>query len=322
MVAGRPRPSSSSSSSSATPAGGGSTAATKKSSSSSSAVKRQATKAGSTSRSEKRAAPAKERDRKLRETVSNASGCLDDLSTAQRKVLSARAGLGSAPPRSRTAVARRFDISVKRVVRLEKTGLKKLRSLAGNGGCAPPTTSDTVESGATAPGTAAAAMTGGAGGDGTNGRSGAGGGDGSGGEAGGRRERLRQRPRRRQGDPPAGGVDSAPGKNRGGVAGVTQTNPAGGSSAAWLIPLILLALLLTAILFTRLRRREQQPVPVTHGDPEPEPEPQRAPWVPWHKSTMTGPGWNDPPPGLEPEEAPPAAEEHEPWSPPRSRTRR
>ncbi len=337
--------SSSSSNSSSSPAAKPGTAAERKPSAP--AAKRKAAGSGSTSRSKTKAADAaKERERKLRETVTNASGCLDDLSSAQRRVLSARAGLGPAPPRSRTAVARRFDISVKRVVRLERTGLKKLRSLAGNGGCAPPATSDTVVSGATAP-TTAAAMIGSAGGganggsggsgSGAHGRSGGSSGSGGGSGSGGKGD-----------DAPAGGVDSAPGKNRGGVAGVTQTNLPGsgsGGGMSLLILLLLLALVGAAVLLSRraahgglplvaaLRdRRRHDPAPTrVHfgaeeqppaGAPTPvAPEPKRN-WVPWHQSTMTGPGWNDPPPDLEPEEAPPAAEEHEPWSPPRSHTRR
>jgi len=307
-----------------------------------------------TRRGTKRTDPASERDRKLRETVTSASGCLDDLSSAQRKVLSARAGLGSAPPRSRTAVARRFDISVKRVVRLERTGLKRLRSLAGRGGCTPPSTSGTVASGAvgSTTTTATGALAGGAGADGSGsagdgasgGGNGSAGGNGSGGGNGSRGGDGSG------GDSPAGGVDSAPGKNRGGVAGVTQTNlPGTGSGGGMdlLIPLLLLALAAAAALLVRRyqhaglplvaalrdrRRRDPEPPPTRSrfvhfgpeeqpSAPEPGPEPKKA-WVPRHQSTMTGPSWNDPPPDLEPTAAEPAeAEEHEPWSPPRSRTR-
>ena len=81
---------------------------------------------------------AAKRERKLRETVAKASGCLDDLSTGQRRVLTLRSGIGAGPPRSRSSTARRLDISVKRVTRLERTGLRRLRELAKGGGCAPP----------------------------------------------------------------------------------------------------------------------------------------------------------------------------------------
>ena len=96
------------------------------------------------------------REKRLRETVAKTSGCLDDLSSAQRRVLTLRSGVGAADPTSRRGVARRLDISVRRVTRLERSGLKRLRSLGANGGCAPP--SNTVASGATAPVVARAAV--------------------------------------------------------------------------------------------------------------------------------------------------------------------
>lgn len=217
-------------------------------------------------------------------------------------------------------MARRFDISVKRVVRLEKTGLKRLRSLAKGGGCAPPSsgrTSDTVTFGVVPPATRAAAMATPAAkdrtsknGKGDRGQSGAGTGT-------------------SDDDTSAGGVDAAPERSRGGVAGVTQTNLPGSSNGGFslTIPLIVLALALTALLLARRLRRDH-PTPATVTEPGPDPEPQRAPWVPWHKSTLTGPGWNEPPEsGTEdtwnaPENAAaPDEPEHEPWSPPRSRTR-
>ena len=66
----------------------------------------------------------KRRDCVLRATVANASRCLDDLSAGQRRVLTLRAG-----SRSRRGVARRLDITVRRVARLERTGLARLRAL-------------------------------------------------------------------------------------------------------------------------------------------------------------------------------------------------
>ena len=84
-----------------------------------------------------REGPGKRRDCVLRTTVKTASRCLDDLSTPQRRVLKLRAGLG-ASPRSRRGVARRLDITVRRVTRLERTGLSRLRTLTGQGACGAP----------------------------------------------------------------------------------------------------------------------------------------------------------------------------------------
>ena len=82
----------------------------------------------------RRTGPVK-RERRLRETVARATGCLDDLSQGQRRVLRLRAGVGEGPARSRTNVAKRLDISVRRVARLETTGLRRLRTLANRGAC-------------------------------------------------------------------------------------------------------------------------------------------------------------------------------------------
>jgi hypothetical protein len=247
--------------------------------------------------------------------VVRASGCLDDLSAPQRKVLSARAGVGAGAPRSRTAVARRFDITVKRVVRLERTGLKRLRSLAKGGGCAPPAGAMTTITSGSAPRPATAAVAAPrqaastkSSGDSTKTSTGKKPSSGSSGED----------------ETPAGGVDPAPEQNRGGVAGVTQTHPPGPNGFPLTIPLIVLALALTALLLARLLRRDR-PVVATTADAEPvDSPPERAPWVPWHKSTMTGPGWNEPPESgtegtwREPGRPADPEPEHEPWSPPRN----
>lgn len=73
--------------------------------------------------------------RKLERTVARLSGCLDQLSTGQRRVLVLRAGIGSARAHSRRGVARTLDISVRRVRRLERGGLREARALARDGGC-------------------------------------------------------------------------------------------------------------------------------------------------------------------------------------------
>ena len=68
--------------------------------------------------------------------VTRLSGCLDELSTGQRRVLVLRAGLGArAGTASRRAVARRLDITVRRVGRLERSGLRQARALSRAGAC-------------------------------------------------------------------------------------------------------------------------------------------------------------------------------------------
>ena len=59
------------------------------------------------------------------------SACLGDLSRPQRIVLKLRAGVGAAAPRSRAAVARRLRITIRRVTRLEHSGLRRLRAACG-----------------------------------------------------------------------------------------------------------------------------------------------------------------------------------------------
>ena len=57
------------------------------------------------------------------------------MSTLQRRVLLLRAGVGAGPPRSRQRVARRLDLRLRRVMRLERTGLRKVRALVRGGSC-------------------------------------------------------------------------------------------------------------------------------------------------------------------------------------------
>ncbi len=69
-------------------------------------------------------------------------GCLGELPTNQRRVLRLRAGVGALEPRSRQAVARVLDIRVGRVRRLERRGLRTVRTLGrtdscGSGGTSP-----------------------------------------------------------------------------------------------------------------------------------------------------------------------------------------
>jgi hypothetical protein len=57
------------------------------------------------------------------------SGCLDELSDTQRRVLELRAGVGEASPRTRRGVARALDLRVQRVERIERRGLRRAREL-------------------------------------------------------------------------------------------------------------------------------------------------------------------------------------------------
>ena len=74
-------------------------------------------------------------ERRLRRSVARVSACLDELSSAQRRVLVLRAGVGSAAPRTRSEVARRLDLRVVRVRRIERRGLRRARRLDRAGAC-------------------------------------------------------------------------------------------------------------------------------------------------------------------------------------------
>jgi hypothetical protein len=144
--------------------------------------------------------------RRLRRTVLRFSSCLDDVSSLQRRVLKLRAGVGAGPARSRRRVARRLDLRPRRVMRLERTGLRKVRALVRGGSCG------ADEGGAGVPGGGAAgsagdgdgapfaASAGGASGSAGTGGASAGsgssaaGGSGSGGESGGVRGESDTRP--------------------------------------------------------------------------------------------------------------------------------
>lgn len=238
-------------------------------------------------------------------------------------MLTLRAGVGSGPPRSRGGVANRLNITVRRVVRLERTGLRRLRALAKGGGCAAPSQtqsqSATSTAGAVAPLAAAAIRPSSSGGKDTGGNGGGSGGDrgkGGGSDSGGK----------------PGGTDTPEESPRnGGVAGVSQSNPPG--SVNLTIPLLLLFLALAAAATTYLlRRRTAAPVPVGGVTDEPSGAP-RPVWIPWRRSTMDGPGWTSAPPpsregagewaaapGTEPE-AQPEPEHHDEWIPPSPRRR-
>jgi hypothetical protein len=74
-------------------------------------------------------------ERKLRRAVTRLSGCLDRLTAVQERVLVLRAGVGAARPHSRRGVARKLDLRLSRVRRIERRGLRSARALARDGGC-------------------------------------------------------------------------------------------------------------------------------------------------------------------------------------------
>jgi len=75
------------------------------------------------------------RERRLRTTVRRLQGCFGALSDLERRVLVLRAGIGSGPPRTRSQVARRLDVSTRRVTGLERRGVRTLRGASGAGRC-------------------------------------------------------------------------------------------------------------------------------------------------------------------------------------------
>ena len=74
-------------------------------------------------------------DRQVRQAIRRYGTCLHVLTTRQRRVLRLRAGVGRAEPATRVEVARRLDLSVRRVRRVERRGLRVLER-AGRRGCA------------------------------------------------------------------------------------------------------------------------------------------------------------------------------------------
>jgi hypothetical protein len=218
-----------------------------------------------------------------------------------------RAGVGAGPPRSRGGVAKRLRISERRVARLERTGLRRLRSLDRAGACAPPAAETAVAVAAdVAPASGSTALT-----------AATTGGDRPAGGAG--RDGTREKPRSKAGSG-GGSVEIPP---LGGVAGQSATNlPDGGLDLS--IPLLLLGLALIAVVVARTLRSESSAAPMAPMTSAPVEEPAR--WVPWFRSPMRGPGWNDPRPpsdrSSEWSDTPPepAAPEHEEWTPPTRRT--
>jgi hypothetical protein len=138
-----------------------------------------------------------------------------------------RAGVGAGAPRTRRAVARRLDVSVRRVTRVERSGLRRLRTLGRSNSCASTVASPAELTRETIP--AGTVATAGLGGGGS-------GGGGAGGSAGGR-------------SGGGGGSDTGSGSGgsgRQGIAGDFATSPpaggAGPSGVVTWIPILLAAL--------------------------------------------------------------------------------
>jgi hypothetical protein len=244
--------------------GSGSSTPRKRTSSSSPATR----SAGHTAPSGGKEEPAERRERELRETVAAANSCLGELDPAQRRVITLRAGVGPGPPRSRGGVAKRLDISVRRVVRLERAGLKRLKSLTENGRCVPlEQGSGTATAGVVAAGSLSAIVTSGKSGNDTDkSKSPKGGRDGSGSG-------------RDEGGSSTGNGGEGTGDDRGGVAGrsITSLPVAAGSGASWLIilvALVLLALAARTLVPMLLRRRRDRQLAETYMN-----APQRATFV-------------------------------------------
>lgn len=80
---------------------------------------------------------------RLRTVVLRRRGCLAALPEGSLRVLVLRAGIGLKQLRSRERVAAILDLSVHRVGRLERLGMRRLRQLAGHG-CSPASGRGTV----------------------------------------------------------------------------------------------------------------------------------------------------------------------------------
>ena len=236
-------------------------------------------------------APALQRECELRATVDTASRCLPELPVAQQRVLTLRAGVGAGPPRSRGGVARRLRITERRVVRLERSGLRQLRILVLADACAAPQPAQPPPAaGAVAPGSPAAATT-------TNSSTPPERADGRGGDRSGD-------------DSPEIGAPAL-----GGIAGEPLTN---GTRADLTLPIILLVLALIAAAAAVVLRRNPSIPPPAEAPREPDEPGQRPVRVPTGRSTLGGPGWTAEPepssddaggwasaPGAEPEPAAP-----------------
>jgi hypothetical protein len=178
-------------------------------------------------------------------------------------VLTLRAGVGSRPARSRASVARRLDVTVRRVARLENTGLRKLRTLAQSGGCR---VAGTTTVGSGAPVASVADVT----------RSG---------PAAPKREGGGSRDSKTRKPPATGGVDASATPGGSGVQGATQSNAGSPGGFNLLFPLLLLLMAAGVFAVGRSVRRE-------HASPVPGPAPEASEAT----APTPSPRWDDPPP--------------------------
>jgi hypothetical protein len=219
------------------------------------------------------------RDRKLRAAVLARRSCLGSLSRPERLVLTLRAGVGADAPRSRGTVAQRLRITVRRVTRLERAGLKRLRAV-----CGAATTSVAATTGSAATTDSAAPPA-----------------------PGSTLAEVPPAPKSKTSKPARGATPApsteAEGPARGGVAGRSATNipaPAEGGFPFW-IPLLFLACgaggYLTSRLLPARAGAAAAPASEAHWSTPPaggvEPPPAPAPALPAHKPPV-----DDPPPKL------------------------
>ena len=121
---------------------------------------------------------------------------------------------------------------------------------------------------------------------------------------------------------PKDGGDAVDAPPFGDIVEDTLTHRGDAGSLDLTIPLILLVLAAVAVVLVRTLRRDTTAAVVTDAPAEPAPR-----WVPWFRSPMRGPGWNDPrPPSDRPGEwsdappTPPQPQQYEEWTPPTRRS--
>jgi hypothetical protein len=91
--------------------------------------------AATAARRGRRGARRNVRERRLRRAVHRLEPCLDVVTSFQRRVLVLRSGLGEARPHTRRGAARRLGISLRRVTRAERRGLKAISRADRATGC-------------------------------------------------------------------------------------------------------------------------------------------------------------------------------------------
>ena len=225
---------------------------------------------------------AARRERRLRRVVKELWACSYAVRGFERQVLIRRVGIDGYSPDSSTAVARALQVSVKRIRRAQRSGLRRLRAANRSDRCAmssPPAavvqTVGAIRAAATAPALVPAERVALANGP----SSPASEDDGEGAVLGERRASTpvhTERPR---------------------IAGTLATAATDDGSEPWLLILLLALTAVAAATPLLLRRRQQSsPAPQAHPDPAPPPAPRAEPPQPSR--------WVAPPPWAEPEPRP------------------